>query len=115
MAKTRRALRNQGFRLEPLEVVSLRLHPEIIERCGWAAKAKGWTRTEFIRHTLADATRDAKPPNGREFRGLAASSEEWAAWSWVAEQRGEPIEDTMRTLLNRAVAIYEAKKEAAAS
>jgi hypothetical protein len=102
MRKTsRRALRNQGSRLEPLEVVSLRLQPDIIERCQWAADAKGICRTEFMRASLADATRDAKPPNGREFRGIEASAAESERWAGVANRHALPLDDLIRQAMNQ--------------
>jgi hypothetical protein len=108
--KTRRVLRRQGFRLEPLAVVSLRIQPEIWERCDWAATAKGVNRQEWVRDTLASASRDAKPPQPRCFRGLHVSGAELDAWEQVAARRGHTLDSLIRKIFNNAAAKDAAEK-----
>lgn len=110
MAKnSHNALRRKGFKLVPLKTVSLRVPSDLWERCGWKAVANGVNRTEFVRDTLTTATRDAKPPELREFRGIAASESELDLWEKSAAYRERSsLEDWVRYILN-TVAESDAK------
>jgi len=96
-----------------MTVVSLRVPADLWERCGWMAEAKGVNRNEWVRTTLDNASRDAKPPNPREFRGIEASGEEWAEWERVAEGYGRPLSALIRDAFNH-LATFDEKKEATA-
>lgn len=114
MRKTpRKALRKQGYKLPALNVVSLRIGASAYERCAWMAQAKGMNRTEFIRHTLDDATKGAQPPEPRCFRGISAGGAELAEWEQVAARRGHTVESLIRWILTNAVAKDAAQKETA--
>jgi hypothetical protein len=88
--KSRAVLRRSGHKLPPLALVSLRVQPETWARCAWAAAAKGLKRNEFVRATLADATRDAKPPNDADCRGLGTPGEQ-TEWARVAKRYGMSV------------------------
>jgi uncharacterized protein (DUF1778 family) len=91
-----------GLKMDAMQVTSLRIEPEILERCDWAAAARGITRSDFVRNALRNATRDEKPPADQEssvIRGSAAERESWAA---AARARGESLEQFTRSMLNRA-------------
>lgn len=80
--------------------VTLRIGSELWERCGWAAAARNVNRSDFVRNTLANATRDALPPIPREFKGVSGSPEELAAWQRSAEMHGHrSLEDWTREVL----------------
>lgn len=97
--KNRSAMRRQGFKLNPLTTISVRIEPEIYARCDWAAAARGIRRSEFIRNTLARATEDAKPPKQRESRGLDVAGEQWAEWEEIASRRGHTAESFIHHLM----------------
>ena len=99
---SRREIRKKGFRPPPLSIVSLRIEPEIWTKCDWAGRAKGQTRSDFVRDALANATRDAKPPSPREFVGFPVPESELARWQELAEHRNEEVSTTVRTYMNAA-------------
>jgi hypothetical protein len=111
--KSRTALRKAGFRLPALQVVSLRIQPDVWRRCAWAAIAKGVNRQEWIRNTLADASRDAHPPEAGCFRGLGSPGER-AEWDRIAARYGSTVEKFLVYAANKAVQQLDAaaaKKE----
>src|SRR4051812_37727568 len=102
MAPNRRSvLRKQGFKLEPLIPISLRLPAELWQKCGWAAESVGLNRTEFVRNALNHATKNAQPPEDAKSRMILASNEEWSAWQEAAKRHGAPVSEVMRRLMNR--------------
>jgi hypothetical protein len=110
--KTRTVLRKSGHKPPPLAVVSIRVSLDTWTRCGWAAQAKGVNRNEFVRDTLADATRNAKAPNTAECRGLGSESEQ-AAWECTAKHYGLTVDEFMRQSANvvvKKLAILEAER-----
>lgn len=93
--KSHSALRRQGYKLSPLKTVSLRVQPELWQKCGWSAAANGVDRSEFVRDTLASATRDAKPPIPQEFERIPGGVAERAEWEKWAEHLGLSLNDFM--------------------
>jgi uncharacterized protein (DUF1778 family) len=90
--KSNRALRQAGFKMPRMETVSLRIQPDLWEKCDWAAAAMKVDRSEFVRDTLADATRDAKPPVPRQFRGIEGTPAQVQQWEKAAALLEKPID-----------------------
>ena len=90
--KSPRALRQAGLKQPRMETVSLRILPDLWERCAWAAAALKVDRSEWVRDTLADACRDAKPPIPREFTGVESTPDKRAQWEKAAARLQIPIE-----------------------
>lgn len=107
---SRRALRSSARKPGPLAVVSLRVTLDTWARCEWAALAKGVTRNEFVRNTLDDATRDAKPPELRSFRGVGSAREQ-ARWRDVAARYGFSDDEFLRKAANIVVKELSAQLE----
>ena len=106
--KSRTALRKAGHKLPPLVVVSLRIQPSVWQRCAWKAIEKGRNRQAWVRDTLADATRDAKPPRAAESGGLGSPGEQ-AHWRRAAERYGVSVEEFIRQATNAAVKKLDAR------
>ena len=95
-------MRRQAFKMPRMETVSLRIQPDLWERCNWAAAAMKVDRSEWVRVTLADATRDAKPPTPRQFRGVEGTPAQLEQWEKAAAQLQIPIEELARQALDYA-------------
>ena len=89
--KSHSAMRRQGFILPPLKTVSLRIQTDLWERCGWAAAALKVDRSSFVRDTLEDATKNAKPLVPLPFTGIAGTAEQRAQWERAAKLVEKPI------------------------
>ena len=100
--KTNRALRQAGFKMPRMETVSLRIPPDIWEKCGWAAATLRVDRSEFVRDTLEDATKNAKPPIPRQFRGVEGSASQNEQWEKAAAHLQIPIEEFAKQAMDYA-------------
>src|SRR3954447_8585127 len=106
MRRTQRSvLRKQGFKLPPLTPVSLRLPTELWEKCGWAAEVVGLSRTEFVRNTLANATKATQRPENAKSRMILASAAEWRNWHAIARYCNVPLDEMIRKAMNRLLPV----------
>ena len=85
-----------------MQTVSLRFCPNLWERCGWQATAMKVDRSEFVRDTLEGATKNAKPPIPRQFRGVSGSPSQMELWDKAAAQLEVPTEEFARQAMDYA-------------
>ena len=103
MAKsTHRALRQAGFKMPRMETVSLRIQPDLWQKCDWAAAARKVDRSEFVRDTLEEATKNAQPPIPRRFRGVEGTPAQVEQWEKAAAQLQVSIEEFAMQALDYA-------------
>jgi hypothetical protein len=101
--RTRRALRESGFKLDSMTPISLRVPAELWAKCGFEAKAQGLDRAEFVRSVLYRATRDTQPPKTSESCEIQAPAETWAEWRKMAERVNRPVDVFVTAVMNRFI------------
>jgi hypothetical protein len=102
----RRVLQQKSAQRDFLTPVSIRIQPEIWQKCGWAAAEVGLDRSAFVRNTLSYATRDVERPEGTKSREIKGSADEWEKWDGLSRQIDCPVPELVRRCLNGLVERY---------